>query len=281
MLTPDILSELQDLRYLTWSRARESSGTAGSYLKSYDTRSGRKIYYKLSCFDSLRGITGHESVNELIVDRLLTLLGIEHLSYQLIHAMVRIEGKDYETWLCASENFREPGESKLPLDDFYDLYRTVDESPLDFCLRNGWGEYIFRMILIDFLILNRDRHGANIEILRDWHSGRTRPAPLFDHGLSLVYSCADEAAIKKFDVMADLPVQCFVGSHSAAENLRLVPSDVFTGLKTLEERDRSVLLRGLECTLSKAYLDKIWDLIWSRWQYLGEFFSQQKETMEK
>lgn len=48
----------------------------------------------------------HESVNELIADRLLTLLGIEHLYYQLIHADILVDGKVQETYVCASENFR-------------------------------------------------------------------------------------------------------------------------------------------------------------------------------
>lgn len=53
------------------------------------------------------------------------------------------------------------------------------------------------MIAIDYLILNRDRHGANIEILRNARARILRIAPLFDHGLSLLYSCiSDEAAMK-------------------------------------------------------------------------------------
>ena len=40
-------------------------------------------------------------MNEIIVDRLLTVLGVEHLHYQLIHADVEIDGKVYDTWMCA------------------------------------------------------------------------------------------------------------------------------------------------------------------------------------
>jgi hypothetical protein len=90
MLSPDVINELTDLSYLTWSHARYSSGTAGSYLKAYEIRNGVKLYYKLSCFDPLHGITGNECINELIVDRLLSILGIEHVHYQLIHGMGRL-----------------------------------------------------------------------------------------------------------------------------------------------------------------------------------------------
>ena len=76
---------------------------------------------KLSNFDKARGIIGHECVNELIVDRLLTILGIQHLSYQLIHADVVVDGKTHEVYLCASEYFKARGESKIALDAYKEL----------------------------------------------------------------------------------------------------------------------------------------------------------------
>ncbi len=86
------------------------------------------------------------------------------------------------------------------------MTKDPGETPLAFCRRKGWAEYVYQMLLVDYLILNRDRHGANIEILRNRRSGRTAPAPLFDHGLSLLYSCRDEREAENFDVMRDLPV---------------------------------------------------------------------------
>jgi len=273
MLKPDVVKELQDLRGLTWTRTRHSSGTAGSYLKSYQDVGGRQIYYKLSCYDSVHGITGHESVNEIIVDRLLTVLGIDHLSYQLINGLIEVEGKEYETWLCASENFRESGESKLALDDYYDLHKTEGESPLEFCLRNGWGKYIYEMLITDFLILNRDRHGANIEVLLNRVTGNARLAPLFDHGLSLMYSCSSEQEIDKFDITAELPVQSFVGSRSAADNLKLVPPDVFNGIRKLEDRDRALIFHDLDKCMTAKHMGKLWEMIMWRWNYLENIFN--------
>ena len=78
----DMITDLQDLRYLRWSPTRHSSGTAGTFLKSYDEYGGKKRYYKLSDFDSWHGIVGHECINELVADRLLTLLDIPHLHYE-------------------------------------------------------------------------------------------------------------------------------------------------------------------------------------------------------
>ena len=108
-----IIHEKQDLTYLSWAKIRNSSGTAGSFLKAYSELEGNKTYYKLSDYDRVEGIVGHECVNEIIVDRLLDRLGIEHLHYQLIHAEIIVGDKNYDTYLCASSDFKELGESKI------------------------------------------------------------------------------------------------------------------------------------------------------------------------
>ena len=184
----DIIHELQDLEYLKWSKTRNSSGTAGSFLKAYDDSGKIKKYYKLSDYDTLNGIVGHECVNEIIVGRLMDILGIEHLQYRLIHASVFIDDKKIETYLCESDDFKERNEAKVALEDFYVAEKYEKESPIDFCKRMGWEEYIYGMLVVDFLILNRDRHGANIEVLRDRKTKSLRLAPLFDHGLSFYFS---------------------------------------------------------------------------------------------
>lgn len=267
----EIIHEKQDLTYLNWSKIRHSSGTAGSFLKATSELSGKKIYYKLSNYDNARGVVGHESVNELIVDRLLTILGIDHLHYQLIHADILVDGKSLDTYVCASENFREKGEDKQAIDVCYESERLENESALDFCVRMGWSDYIWQMLVVDFLILNRDRHGANIEVLRNKKKKSLRLAPLFDHGLSLLCRCETEEAIEKFDVMADLPVQCYVGSRAAQENLKLIPIDQTPKLNPLKESDKSVLLEGLDGVISQSLQDKIWDMIWKRWCYYEDF----------
>ena len=99
----NIINEVQDLTYLRWSHIRGSSGTAGTFLKARSEIGGMKKYYKLSNFDPERGVVGHECINEIIVDRLLTILGVEHLKYELIHADIRVDGKQFRTWLCSSD----------------------------------------------------------------------------------------------------------------------------------------------------------------------------------
>ena len=263
----------QDLTYLAFDggNAHKSSGTGGSFLKAHWDYPEGRIYYKLSCYDYINGVTGHESVNEIIVDRLLNILDIPHVHYQLILGDILVDQKPLRTWLCASHNFRRRGEEKMPLDGFYDANRLAEESRLDFCIRQGWSEYIYQMLVVDYLILNRDRHGANIEVLQNRQTKDFRLAPLFDHGVSLFCRTPDEAALAREDVLADKPVQCFVGSRSARDNLKLIPSDGFPHLRPLEVTHKAVLLEGLEEALSRIWLDRIWEMIWRRWQCYEDF----------
>ena len=262
----DFVKELQDLRYLDWTDKKFSPGTPGCFLKAYEEKDGEKYYYKLSNYDSYRGVFGHECVNELIVSRLLDILKAEHLQYWLIHAIISVDGQEIETYLNRSVNFRKEKDRKQPFDVYYELYRKKGEKPLDFAFRMGWRDYFERMMAVDYLVCNRDRHGANIEILVDKNDA-ARPASLFDHGVSLLFSCYQNMEeIRRFDVLADRPVQSFIGSRSLEYNLQFLPKDrkIFEG--ALQETDRSKLLEDLNVVLPEEHLDRIWEMIWGRWK---------------
>ena len=265
----EVILQKQDLTYLKWSHIRGSSGTAGTFLKAESTIGGKKVYYKISNFDQEKGIIGIECVNEIIVDRLLTLLGVEHLHYQLIYADIEIDGRIYTTYLCASEDFKERGESKTSLDNYFIANHKQGESAYDFCQRLGFGSYIDTMLAIDYLILNRDRHGANIEVLRNSRAHSLRIAPYFDHGLSFLFNCVSEDEIRSFDVMKDRQCNNFIGSRSCYDNLTLIKGKkVFDGELKLSDRD--YLFRDLEGILSPTHLDRIWLMLTERYRVLNE-----------
>ena len=261
-----IIHEKQDLSFLKWSHIRSSSGTAGTFLKSESSLDGKKKYYKLSNFDSTKGVIGHECINEIIVDRLLTLLGVEHLSYELIHADIEIENKRYTTYLCSSVDFKMRGESKIALDDYYTANARKGEDHYEFCKRLNWQNYIDTMIAVDYIILNRDRHGANIEVLRNSRAHTLRIAPLFDHGLSLLYSCFSDEEAEKFDIHEDKKCQNFIGSYSCYENLQLIKNKGKVFSNRLKVTDKQFIFDGLENILSSVFIDKIWNMIYERYK---------------
>lgn len=272
ILNKQIILEKQDLTYLNWAKIRNSSGTAGTFLKAYSELGDKKTYYKLSDYDTVKGIIGHESVNEIIVDRLLNLLGIEHLSYSLIYADIILDGKVCTAFVCASDDFKQKGEDKTALDTYYELEHLDGELPFDFCIRQGWEKQIYEMLVVDFLILNRDRHGANIEVLRNKKKKMIRLAPLFDHGLSLLFNVKDDfSQLDKIDISEDKRVQCYVGSNSTLENLNLIPKNKLPHFKIPEKEDFKKIFEDIDVILPRELLDKISEMIWRRLMYYEDF----------
>lgn len=256
---------LLDLSFLEWSKIRESSGTAGSFLKSYIKTKDKKVYFKLSDYNQTDGIIGHECINEIIVDRLLTILGINHLNYYLLYSEIDIDRRTYHTHLCASLDFKEKNEIKVTLETFYDLNKLENESILDFCIRKGWKNEIYQMILVDYLIINRDRHGANIEVLINPNKNKTRLAPLFDHGLSLISRTLKEEDIDKFEPLKDIVTNSFIGSRSLFENLKYVINDELPEVNKLSINDKDKIFYGLDYIISEKRINKIWEILWQRW----------------
>ena len=261
----DVITKLQDLRHLDWSERANTSGTAGCFLKSKEQTGAGLWYYKLSCYDSYRGIYGHECANEIVASRLMSILGVEHVKYRLVHALICINGEEHETWLNRSRSFRNKGERKQALDTFYDLNKKTGESPLELCERFGWENVIKKIMLVDYLIANRDRHGANIEVLQS-PNGDLRLAPVFDSGLSFVFSCyEDEQRVQDFDPLADVNANNFLGTRSLEENLRR-----FVGgnldVEVLKVTDKNTLFSGFEGVLSSCHIKKMWEILQRRWE---------------
>ena len=249
----------------------------GSYLKARFGEGATATYYKLSCYDEINGVYGHECVNELIASRLMDALCIEHVPYKLIHAQVLVDGKVFKTWLCESTSFRKPGQSKMSLARFYSLNRLPEEGHLEFCERFGWGPSIHKTMLVDYLIANRDRHGGNLEVLKD-RNGHVRLAPLFDNGLSLCFSTFQAPQLANINPTSDIVSNNYLGTRSLEQNLlRFVPSNL--GIGRLTESHEQVLFDGLAPALNDAvqgisgreFAQFLWHMIWERWRQYEDF----------
>lgn len=253
-----------DLRHLDFEECRVPSGMGGTLAKA----ACGGFYYKLPSYGAYRGPAGLEPVTELVVSRLLEILGVPHLDYDLVDALVTLQGEEVRLWVSRFRNFRLPGQRKQALDTFFELHRNEGETPCAFVHRMGWEGQINTMLAVDYLILNRDRHGANIEVLMDCKGGRSL-SPLFDHGLALLALTPDDPAqVKAFDSMRDRPVNSFMSSRSLRENLKLIRR--WPHWNPLTTEDKVVLLKGLDGVVSWAYQEKMWEIIWRRWQSLEE-----------
>lgn len=124
--------------------------------------------------------TGREPYCEYYAAQVAEAMGLAHVPYGL-------------------ENWKGITASKCPLftnidTSFVPMGRLMRSGSikgcLDYCDSLGpeFGERLRSMLVFDALIYNEDRHLGNFGLLRDNHSGKiTAPAPLFDHGQSLLF----------------------------------------------------------------------------------------------
>ncbi|MCL2046181.1 MAG: HipA domain-containing protein [Oscillospiraceae bacterium] len=257
---------LWDIRELVWSRSSGSIATDGVFMKTDLMLDGEKHYLKLSNYDSYRGIYGHEAVNELIAIRLGELLGFNVPSGELRRSLVRIDEKEHEAYVFMAKSFKTT-ESRISFEDFYLDNRLSDaESPFELCIRFNWASEIYMMFVFDYLIINRDRHGANLEVLKN---DIKKLSPLFDNGLSLLCSCFEERDLQSFNIMEDRPVNNFIGSKRLEENLQLI--NMKLPFEILQETDKEKLFYGLKGVLPESYFIMIWEIIWRRWDNVEKF----------
>jgi len=254
-------TDIADLRGLSWSRTIGSINTDGAYLKA--TNDDKSLYYKISSYNASQGIYGHEAVNELLAYRVAEELGIDAPKTSLRKSLVLIDGMEHETYVAVSESYKHEHETRVTFENLYKSAREKGEPALSVAIRFGWEVPVYTMFLFDFLIFNRDRHGANLEVLED--NGVLRLSPLFDNGLSFAVSCHTDAELVAFDVMENRQVNNFIGTRSLYENLNSISATI--KIRALREDARERIFKGLDGILTPLHQDVAWNLLWGRWEY--------------
>lgn len=255
---------INDLTHLNWRTTHNGGVSYGCYYKATEVIKGKKYYYKCSNFYQNDNTFGDESVYEVICSRLFSKLGFDCVKYTLVLARVKIQGMIFTTYVCKSEDFSVGYESRITMENLHLLYRglTVD----NLITKLGIQSSVKRMLLADFITLQRDRHGGNIELL--YKNGKYYLSPLFDNGLGLLapYPSSYNTNIKDFDVLSDYPVNNYIGQRSLYQNLRYIDKPI--RVNRLSKRDRGSLFYNLSGVLPESYLDKIWELITYRYMFL-------------
>lgn len=255
---------LVDLTGLSWVTAH-SGGSYGCLYKTSVVENGKKYYYKCSNYYQGQEYFGDESINEVICSRYLSKLGFNCVKYMLVNARIKVNGKVLNTYVCKSENFYKGYDSRIT---FEDLHSMSGCSAYELIARLGITDQIERMLLADFLVLQRDRHGGNIELLEK--NGKYTLAPLFDNGLGLLapYPSASGVDVSGFDVLADYPVNNYIGARSLYQNLSNIRRPV--SMNKLLRDDKNMIFYGLHKALPRSYIDKIWELLTYRYMFLRQ-----------
>lgn len=117
-----------------------------------------------------------------------------------------------------------------------------------------------------------------MEEMRNTKDDSVRMAPLFDQGVSLLFSTyGEEKAIEQTDVMRDFPVNNYIGARSLEYNLSLIPNGFDLKIKKLKETDRDYIFKDIEKILERNHIDKLWEMIWKRWCHFDEICNKEKE----
>ncbi len=260
----DMTKARQDLRYLSWDEHTQPSGLTGTCPKAREGTGVNATFYKLCDEDRACDIHNQAPFNELVACRLMDILGIAHVKQHLVHARIKVQGHERDAWLLRSKCYREKGMQSAALELVFDAGQQQYETPLEFCLRQGWSHQVSTLLLVDFLIANRSRTGDNIEVVRK-PDGTCELAPLYANARSLISSCCTtELSIERFDPLLDLDANNFLGSRSLVENLQFV--DPAFEVQPLLPEHRELLFCGFRGILPKLYQDAMWDIIWGRWR---------------
>lgn len=257
--------KLVDLTRCSWGTTHNGGTSYGCYYKTSLVENGKKYYYKCSNFYVGQGYFGDESINEVICSRFLSKLGFNCLKYTLVYARVKINGREYNTYVCKSENFFKEYDSRVTLENLHSMFNcSVDQLITSIGI---WSD-IKKMLIADFLTLQRDRHGGNIELLNK--GKKYELSSLFDNGLGLLapYPSASGVDISGFDVLADYPVNNYIGTRSLYQNLKYIDAPV--RVNKLCKTDKKAIFYGLNGILPKEYIDVIWKLLVYRYAYLRQ-----------
>lgn len=181
----DIWGGTLDMRKDVWSVSKETPGTNGVFLKARRIVNGKQLFFKLSNFDTVNGFYGIECIAEILAQRIACWEEVPFVEQRLIPVLVSIDGVEYNTYAVCSMDYRHENEKRLSLEQYCSLMGHSNDST-EYLMSSEFGYKLRKFMLLDYIIYNRDRHGANIEVLFDTLKEFYRLVDVFDNGLSLI-----------------------------------------------------------------------------------------------
>lgn len=246
-----------------------NSSLQGTLEKCWTIRNGKRGMIKGN-----RGSVSAESINEIIASKLHELQGFHNYT---TYKLIEIHGKPY-MYGCFSEIFTS---ENLELISAYDVVISQKkrqdintyEHFISICSEHGLEEVELRpfleyQIMTDFILSGRDRHLANVSILRDADSLKfMKPAPIYDSGKSMFVDASvpvsekDMLRITTESFMStELKLLSLVHDRSLVDTSKLPPSSFIKELYSVDENmdDSRIndILRGYEMKID----------LFNRWQ---------------
>ncbi|MCQ2085715.1 MAG: excisionase [archaeon] len=180
--------------------------TDGNLMKRWKNINGKHCLLKAGT-----GMNSQEPFNEMIASILMDSLSIDHVDYSISKEAGRI--------VCCCEDFVDLDKELIPAKRLIDI-KTPDayHQYITSCDKLGIDivPALDRMIAIDYIIGNEDRHLGNFGLIRNPDTLEyISAAPIFDCGSSLGYNRMN------YDLGPDMVVPCkpFSGDHEKQREL--------------------------------------------------------------
>lgn len=262
----DVFNGMIDLTHIKWSFDKDSPGTAGMFLKARGIYNGSQYFLKMSSYNSVDKVYGYECAFEIVAQRVADLLGLRHLRYYLVKARVSVDGYEFITYVAVSKDYRVVNETRVSFELLYQSKSNVP-STVEFILSEFMQPYLHEllgMLVLDYIIYNRDRHSANIEFLYNTKTKQYRLAPLLDHGCCLTSVLFNNWSNETSGYyLSDKPVNNCIGSFSLLNNLQnICKGRVYFCGDTFIPND---LLSGLIPIFGSDYCNFILSMVRARW----------------
>lgn len=176
-----------------------------SQLQGLDRQSskGNQLKWKDDPYWYKADYTGYEALSEYMVSHLLQFSDMKTDEY-VLYEIEEIEYRQKSMSGARSRNFLEPGWQLITLERMYRNHSgksltlelgklDTPESRLKYLVETveamtglkNFGVYMCKVLTVDCLFLNEDRHMHNLGILMN-REGQYRLCPLFDHGAALL-----------------------------------------------------------------------------------------------
>ena len=177
------------------SEAIKADSSAGNLLKWVININGRSLFIKTSTYNEYNNIWLYESYSEIIVCRLLKELGIDNI---VMYYPCKINLDNGAVVLgCYSYSFLKENETFISIAKLHKLgkidnYMFEGVQGYNQCIKDtkqllniDYKMELDKIITVDWLILNGDRHTGNFGFVYNYFTNNWKIAPIFDNGNSL------------------------------------------------------------------------------------------------
>lgn len=220
---------------------------------------------------------GYEALAEVTISHLLEKSNVPDF---VLYDIVNIRYDAQARIGCSSHNFRAKKEELIPFERLHRAYhgqglaQTLAKMPeaaeqirytVEFVESvtglEGVGAYLTRLLELDGLFLNEDRHTNNLAVIRNQTTGVFRLCPVFDNGLSLlsdlhdypldkdVFACISRVQAKPFHRDFDEQINAAEQLYGLQLRLDFDQHDVARELAMLKGAYDDAILRRVETVL--------------------------------